>query len=208
MKKKIKIVIDCGHGGIDPRTKKYTTAPSKQAMVGGEMIHEGVINRTIGGMLAHLLKWDSQYDFEVIFSVHPDDHRDISLPHRVRVANQHPDALFISIHSNAFNGRARGYEIFTSKGQTNSDKLAQCIFDRTMKVGSEFGLPMRKDKTDGDDDKEVDFYVLKKTKGTAVLIECFFFDNVQDLGLYRNEYFLGKFVSAQFNGIKDYIKTL
>lgn len=202
MKKIKQIVIDCGHGGID-KNGKYTTAPAKQAKVDGKMIYEGVINRTIGGMLAHLFQWDG---YEVIFTVDPNDSRDISLDHRVRVANKYPKALFLSIHCNAFNGKARGFEIFTTKGQTKSDELAQEIYNEVDKVSKDFNGVMRPDNSDGDSDKEVDFYVLRKTKGIAVLIECFFFDNKEDLELFNNKEHLVKLVSALYKGIINYIE--
>jgi N-acetylmuramoyl-L-alanine amidase len=193
----MKIVIDCGHGGID-KNGKYTTAPSKQALVNGKMVHEGVLNRTIGGMLAHLLEWAGH---EVIFTVHPNDSEDVSLSHRVRVANANTDALMVSVHCNAFNGLARGFEIYTSVGDTPSDPIAQRIYDSVNKIAPGYMLPMRKDISDGDSDKESDFYVLRHTKGSAVLIECFFFDNTIDYDLYQQEKFLTDMVTALYKGI-------
>ena len=193
----MKVIIDCGHGGID-KDGNYTTAPDKQAKVNGKWVYEGLLNRTIGGMLAHLLQWDGH---NVIFTVHPNDSRDISLSQRVKVANANTDGLFVSIHCNAFNGSVRGFEIFTTKGETNSDKLAERIASEVEKVVKPYGLPLRFDNTDGDKDKEVDYYVLRKTKGVAVLVECFFFDNIQDMALFNDKDFLGKFVGALYRGV-------
>lgn len=196
----MKYIIDCGHGGIDPRTGKYTDTAIKvrQSVVNGKTYYEGVINRTIGGMLAHLLEWAGH---EVIFTVHPNDHRDLSLAQRVRVANRHPDGIFVSIHCNGFDGRAKGFEVWTSVGDTKSDKVAQNIYDKVEALSKPFGLKMRFDKSDGDSDKEKDYYVVKKTKGSSVLIECFFYDNAEDISLYHNEEFIKKFVSALYKGL-------
>ena len=62
-------------------------------------------------------------------TVDADDSRDLSLAYRVRVANQYnsKETIFISIHSNAFNTKAKGFEIYTSKGVTQSDFLAESI---------------------------------------------------------------------------------
>ncbi len=199
----MKIVIDVGHGGV--KDGVYTTAPSKQAFVNGKWMFEGVTNRFIGGMLGILLGWDGH---EVIYTVHPDDPRDLSLPYRVRVANQHPDALFISIHNNAFNGTARGFEIFTSKGTTKSDDLATAIGERVRSLYQNLNLKLRFDFSDGDLDKEADFYVLKRTKGVAVLLECLFFDNPQDAKLLSDVEFLKSLVSAIYHGVNDYIKSI
>ena len=193
----MKVVIDCGHGGIDEKGN-YTTAPSKQAMVNGVMVHEGVLNRTIGGMLAHSLDWGGH---EVVFTVHPNDSKDVSLRERVRIANNNSDALMVSIHWNAFNSVVRGFEIYTSVGDTGSDPIAENIFNEVNKIAPEYDLPMRKDISDGDNDKESDFYVLRKTKGTAVLIECGFFDNDKDYGLFKDEKFITDLVQAIYIGI-------
>lgn len=197
----MKIIIDCGHGGLDANGN-YTTAPKKMAKVNGKWVYEGVINRHIGGMLGHLLSWDGH---EVIYTVHPNDSRDLSLAYRVKVANQHPDALFISIHNNAFNGTARGFEIFTSKGNTKSDKLAASIGNEVKKLYDRMNLKLRFDFSDGDLDKEADFYVLRKTKGVAVLVECLFFDNAEDFKLLDDVNFRKEFVAALYWGVRKYI---
>jgi len=187
-----KIILDAGHG---------TYSEHKSAIVNGKKVYEGFINRQIAGMLGHLLEWDG---YKVIYTVHPSDDRDLSLSWRVRVANQHPNAPLISLHSNAFNGQVRGWEIFTSKGHTKSDYLATCIYNEVAKVTTD--IKMRTDFTDGDADKEVDYYVLRKTKGVAVLIETLFFDNVQDYALLDSLDFRQKIAAAYYKGIVKWIK--
>jgi N-acetylmuramoyl-L-alanine amidase len=189
----MKVVLDPGHG---------TYSEHKSHVVNGKKIYEGLINRQFAGMLGHLLKWDGH---QVVYTVHPDDDRDLSLAWRVRVANQHPDALFISLHSNASpNHNARGWEIFTSRGHTKSDYLATCIYNEVAKVHAD--VKMRTDYSDGDADKEADFYVLRKTKGVAVLIETLFFDQPDDVALLEDLAFRQKMVAAYYNGIKEYLK--
>ncbi len=194
------IIIDYGHGAIN-EDGIYTTAPSKQAMVNGVMIHEGVINRDIGHKLYHALK-DEGYN--VAETVRYDDPTDVSLGERVRIANTYDNAILISIHCNAFNGKAHGFEIFTTRKQNKSDILAECIADR-LEPFEEKGLVMRFDETDGDKDKEADHYVTKYSKHWATLVECFFFDNAGDLELYANKEWLKDFIEALRDGIIDYI---
>jgi N-acetylmuramoyl-L-alanine amidase len=90
----------------------------------------------------------------------------------VRKANQYPDAaLFVSIHFNA--GGGRGCECFTWKGR--KIKQAAAICDEL----SKFGFRNRGVK-DGSG-----FYVIKKTKIPAILVEVCFVDNKQDCEQYR-----------------------
>lgn len=194
------ILIDCGHGGID-QDGNYTTAPSKQAMVNGEMIHEGVINREIGRALHKLLTLDG---YNVAAIVDYDDPTDVSLGERVRISNTYDKAILISIHCNAFNGKAHGFEIFTTRKKNKSDILAECIAD-SIEPFEQKGLVMRFDESDGDKDKEADHYVTRKTKHWATLVECFFFDNAGDIELYRNPAWFNDFVEALRDGIVNYI---
>jgi N-acetylmuramoyl-L-alanine amidase len=164
-------LLDAGHGGLI--NGRYVTAPKKMfKFPDGVTIYEGVINRHITDKLAVLLK---EADIEYWFIHDPQD--DNSLQVRVAKADnaytKDKRCIFLSIHSNA--GAGSGFEIFTSKGQTKSDKIAQIFCEVYKKHFPEY--PMRSDKLDGDDDKEEDFYVLRKTDCPAVLVENLFFDN-------------------------------
>lgn len=194
------IILDYGHGGIDSEGN-YTTAPSKQALVNGEMIHEGVINRNIGYMVHKLLVLDG---YNVEETVAYDDPADVSLEERVDISNSIDDAILISIHCNAFNGNARGFEIFTTRKVNESDNLAQCIAD-SIEPLEDTGLVMRFDESDGDKDKEADHYVTRKTKHWATLVECFFFDNAEDIALYRDSEWLEDFCVRLKDGIVKYL---
>lgn len=64
---------------------------------------------------------------------------------------------------------ARGFSIYTTKGKTNSDIIAEIIMKQLMSDFPE--LKTRVDKSDGDLDKEENFTVLVKSNCPAVLIE-------------------------------------
>lgn len=166
-------LIDAGHGGVD-MFGNYVTAPKKMFDHGDFKVYEGVTNRAIAEKLAIKLS-GACIDFEIIH----DEVEDISLGSRVAKADslhaQHRNCVYLSIHSNA--GGGRGIEVFTSKGQTKSDKIAQIFFDVFEKTGK---WKMRKDQRDGDDDKEANFYVLRKTDCPALLVELLFFDNREE----------------------------
>ena len=97
--------------------------------------------------------------------------------------------FLVSIHNNAAgNGnnwmQARGFEIYTSKGQTLSDKFASIIFQGLRDDFPNFKARM--DISDGDEDKEENFTVLMGNY-SAVLLEWLFQDNQQDVELLANE---------------------
>lgn len=201
------IILDFGHGGLD-KNGKYTTRGKMHKFSASEIAYEGVINREIGG-LVHAYLRSSQPELNIITTVGADDARDLSLSYRVRVANQfNPrETIFISIHSNAFNGKAGGFELYTSKGITKSDALAESIANQIEPFYKELKLRLRYDLTDSDKDKERDFYVLRKTKCPAVLIECLFFDNYDEYKLLIDPEFQKELAWRIYKGIIQFVQT-
>ena len=135
------------------------------------------------------------------------------LTRRVRYVNQlcahrHTErCIYVSIHVDAASSgewkNAGGWTAYTSPGDTLSDILATYLYEAAekhlagyaakMEEGKKKGLygqnqkPFRKDTTDGDPDKEANFYVLVRTKCAAVLTENFFQDNKADVAFLTSE---------------------
>lgn len=126
------------------------------------------------------------------------NNNEIGLWERVRLENEIRSPAFVfSLHNNAAgNGKewklARGVEIWTSRGQTESDQYATAIYERlqkefpTIHAGFDKNVFWRKNTTDGDIDKEENFTELM-SKHPAVLLEWLFQDNVDDVELLSND---------------------
>jgi N-acetylmuramoyl-L-alanine amidase len=197
------IILDFGHGGLDNKGN-YTTAPAKMfKFPNGQIACEGVINRQIGALIEIFLR--SHPDLNVVNTVKYSDPRDLSLSQRVAVANKYPpnDSVFVSIHSNAsVQHNASGFSIYTTRGVTKSDQLATSIGQQVRQYFEKLNLPLRFDfYTDGDLDKEADFYVLRKTHCPAVLLECLFFDFWDDFVLLKDPTFQKEFAWYVSKGI-------
>lgn len=187
-------LLDNGHGGV---TKEgvYTTCPNwkkddpstwhKMWVHDDVPIYEGEFNRLL---VDEIFKQSRDYDFDLVNLV--PEVEDVSLRERVNRANSYyetitKDCIFVSIHGNAFNTSATGIEVFTSKGETESDPIAEVI---AISLGKWFpSQAMRWDLSDGDKDKEANFYVLKNTDCPAVLTENLFFDNPSDAEIMMSE---------------------
>ncbi|MCF6265246.1 MAG: N-acetylmuramoyl-L-alanine amidase [Desulfuromusa sp.] len=158
MKKRPLILIDPGHGGNDPG------AVAKNCT-------EASINLRIAQQLGPML-----------FSEHFDVHftryfnQSVALSTRVQLADALRPALFLSLHCNsATSPGAKGLEVFTSLGQTQSDAVATQLLDALQ--CSFPASTLRTELKDGDRDKEANFYVLKNTRCPAVLVEMGFISN-------------------------------
>ena len=167
---KFNYIIDNGHGGIIDGV--YQTG-GKRAKFGNEHIYEGEFNRKVSEHVCEMLE-----DLAIDHTLLVPEESDISLSERVRRTNHihsNNKSILISIHANA--GGGTGFEIFTSKGQTESDIVASQMF-RAFKNAFQM-LRARSDKSDGDSDKEAQFYILKKTTCPAILVECAFMDTYE-----------------------------
>ena len=95
-----------------------------------------------------------------------------NLANIVAKCNTHEVDLDISIHFNAFNGKANGVEVYIYNDKTK--EIAKRICDNI----SELGYENRGVKYGQD------LYVLRKTNSKAILIECLFCDNKGDTDKY------------------------
>jgi N-acetylmuramoyl-L-alanine amidase len=190
-------ILDAGHGGI--KNGQYTTAPAKMhTFEDGVTIYEGAVNRAIAKMVYEELQ-KKDIDFALVY----DDVEDTPLSNRVTLADnvyrKDKRAIYLSIHSNA--GGGSGFEIFTSTGQTKSDKVANVFFETYQKFFPNFKF--RKDLSDGDADKEADFYVLRKTDCPALLVENLFFDNRNEAEFLLSEAGLRKIATCIVHCIEN-----
>lgn len=168
------VLLDNGHGSVI--NGKYQTR-GKRKVWGNEFIYEGEFNRAIvNGIIEQLVP------LRIPFVNIAPEYRDVRLETRVRRANRYParDCFYLSIHSNA--GGGHGSEVFTSPGDTKSDKIAT-IFGEEYK--RQFpNNKLRTDFSDGDLDKERRFYVLTRTRMPAILTENFFMDNYDEFNTF------------------------
>ena len=161
------ILLDNGHGGVINGV--YQT-PGKRSpkWKDGSQLFEGEFNRVIVNGIIHKL---AQLNIPYV-NITP-EYGDISLETRVKRANEYPDSVLISVHSNA--GGGNGFEAYTYYGTSQSDTYATYMYEEFIK---EFPTSkVRTDYIDHDIDKESNLYILRKTIMPAVLTENFFMDN-------------------------------
>lgn len=193
-------LLDPGHGGMI--NGRYTTAPAKMHIFKEEgfAIYEGVFNRKVTAFLMESLTEHGIPFYDVVNS-----NEDVPLSTRVQRANRYAEqakqrgqrCLYLSIHGNA--GGGTGFEVWTSKGETESDQYATIFGEELMA-----GFPEQKyraDYSDGDLDKEEQFFVLRKTFMPAVLTENLFMDRLEDARLMMSGEGQRRIADAHFRAI-------
>lgn len=97
-----------------------------------------------------------------------------SLRKRASKANQEGVNLFVSIHFNSFNGKARGSEVFAVSNASKA--IANSVLTEITKLG----FPSRRVKS-------ANYFVLKNTNMPAILVECCFCDSAKDMAIFDAE---------------------
>ena len=190
-------ILDNGHGGMIGGS--YQTKGKRSPDWNRGILYEGMFNRWVVNRLIERLDRES-----IPYHHASPEMIDVGLGERVSRANKihgkDPNVYLLSIHANA--GGGTGIEGFTSKGETKSDEIAQ-VFLKNFKDDFEEFMKMRFDTTDGDFDKEEDFYVLRNTNCPAVLIECGFMDHHKDYEMLWSESYADKLVDSLIKSIKS-----
>lgn len=196
---KPKILLDAGHG--------FDT-PGKRSPDG--VLREYLWNREVAELLYHVLQ-GMGYDVDYVVT----ETNDIPLKTRVRRVNDvcktlgSKNVLLLSIHGNAAgNGgwmNAQGWSCFTTEGNTESDKVATCMYKAFEEDFKD--RKIRYDRSDGDPDWEKAFYILRHTYCPAVLIENFFYDNKEECQFMLKQETKVRIAKAIAKGVNYYVNS-
>lgn len=184
MKKPI-ICIDPGHGGKDP------------GAVGPGGLKEADVVLSVALMLAARLLPIAEVVLTRKSNVY------LTLSERAEISNAVGPDLFLSLHCNSAANPARGFEVFTTPGQTLADSFASDLFHAYHEEFPE--LSARLDNRDGDPDKEASFAVLRETDAPAALFELEFIHTEEGSAFLRSAINQGRMVKALEAGIRRHL---
>ncbi len=196
MNQKLIPILDNGHGDNTPG--------KRSPQFGGNLpiLYEWEFNRDIVKRIAAMCT-NAGIKYRVLV---PEDN-DVSLQARCERANRiysetGGKCFLLSIHANA--GGGTGWECYTTKGKTKADGIAEILaFQWSWEFGNEW--PLRADYSDGDADKESQFYILRYTKCPAVLSENLFMDNYKDYQFLMTDAGRERIAKVHFEAIKTLI---
>ncbi|NLC51368.1 MAG: N-acetylmuramoyl-L-alanine amidase [Firmicutes bacterium] len=159
------LVIDPGHGGKDPGAVSNN-------------LKEKNLNLLLAQLVADKL---SAYDLKIILTREADT--TLGLAERVKIANRSGADFFLSLHVNA--GAGEGFESFihtSCSAQSQASAYQSCLHRQIMA-----GLAKHKIRDRGK--KRANFYVLRKTKMPALLLENLFLDHPREAKLWQTKGF-------------------
>lgn len=191
-KKEITIVIDSGHGGIDP----------------GKIAADGTLEKDINLSIAlKLQKYLQASDIHVVMTRTSDtglydenasNKKVQDLKNRISLMEETNADLAISIHQNSYSDSAiHGAQVFYYTTSNSGKILAETLQDALVK-----GLdPSNKRKAKANDN----YYLLKKTGCPIVIVECGFLSNPNEAALLNSESYQDQIAWVLHMGILQYI---
>ena len=193
------IIIDAGHGGFD----------------GGAIAHDGTVEKDINLNISLILtEFLKSAGYEVITTRSTDTGTDDNssdsiskrktsdLRNRLNIMNNNPDAIFVSVHLNKFtSSTANGAQVFYSKNNTLSASLGQSIqseFKKLLQPNNDRVIKMGTSST----------YLLHKANIPAVIVECGFLSNLEELKKLKDPDYQSQIAFCIFCGIMNYSKSV
>ena len=190
-----RIVIDAGHGGIDGGATSCTG------------VLESYINLEIALRLEnvfHLLGYDTVMIRRTDESIYTQGNTIASqkvsdLKERVRIANETPGAILVSIHQNTYSdSRYRGAQVFYAK-DVQSKSLAQTMQQNIIDILNS-GSQRKSKQANG-------IYLLEHITCPGILIECGFLTNSEEEAQIRDADYQTKLCAVISSTISSYLAT-
>jgi N-acetylmuramoyl-L-alanine amidase len=181
----MKICIDAGHGGIDPGA--VGTTPFR--------LDEKTITLALAAHLEEALETRGHW---VVLTRRHD--RTLPLADRAAYANQRGAELFISLHLNAATDpTAEGIEVFHFPGSAAGQQFGEQVL-----AALATAFPDHRNRGL----KSAQFVVLRDTAMPAILVECEFISNPQQLRFLANPAHWDLLAQAIANGLEPQLAVV
>lgn len=189
------VILDAGHGGedggaigVDKKTLEKDVNLSVSMYLGKLLESDGV--NVIYTRTEDVLLYDRNVDYD-------GRKKSLDLRARLDIAEQNPDAVFVSVHMNSFGDKKySGMQVYYSDSTEDGRILAE-----TLQKMARFLSPTNERKIKKANSS---IYLLDRAPGTAVLVECGFLSNYEECSLLSTEDYQKKVAFAIYRGIMDY----
>ncbi|WP_347489966.1 N-acetylmuramoyl-L-alanine amidase CwlD [Desulfoscipio sp. XC116] len=187
------IVVDPGHGGIDPGSKGPTGVIEEDITL--EVSRKLVTVLAQAGAIV-LMTRESDMDLSDADGGRLITRKRQDLSRRVALANEHDADAFVSVHVNSFKSgpREHGAQTFYQPGSEDGQKLAASIQSELVRL-------LKNTKRQA---KAVDYYTTRNAKMSSVIVEIGFISNPNEEKLMCDVDYQGKLAYSIYSGLVKY----
>lgn len=189
------VVIDAGHGGDDPGKIGINGASEKD------------INLRIAGKLRQYLETDgirvvlTRETEDGLYDASASNKKVQDMKRRIEKIEQTDPVLTVSIHQNSYPEEyVHGAQVFYYNGSSGGEKLAGLIqtqLVRNLDPGNHRQIKPNES-----------YFLLKKTKGTIVIVECGFLSNAAEAEKLCDGIYQDRLAWSIHKGILQYINGI
>ena len=186
------IVLDPGHGGDDP------------GMIGESGINEKKLNLIYAKKLQALLEAAgyrvvlTRETEEGLYDVDAAHKKAQDMQRRIAIIAEEAPLITVSIHQNSYQDPAvSGPQVFYYEHSAEGEKLAKSIQDSMNSELSEARSRVEKSNSS--------YYILKRSQGTTVIVECGFLSNPEEEARLQEEAYQDRVCAAVCAGILQYL---
>ena len=190
-------IVDAGHGGEDA------------GAIADDGTLEKDLNLEIASLISGLLELNGNdvkmtretdtllYDYYDDLEDYTGQKKVYDLKNRLKIAEEYESSIYVGIHMNKFSqAKYNGLQVYYSKNNDQSVDIATKIKDNTK-------LYLQKDNKRAIKKADSSIYILNKASMPAVLIECGFLSNENELNNLKNEDYRAKLALTIFSSIID-----
>lgn len=190
----ITIVVDAGHGGIDPGKIGINNALEKDVNLAIAQKLER--NLRENGINVVMTRTDDNGLYE-----ETDSNKKVrDMKSRLAIIEEAQPVLAVSIHQNSYpDSSISGVQVFYYKDSTRSKEAAEILQAQLIKT-----LKPKKERAAKDNSS---YYLLKKTSVPIVIIECGFMSNPTEAKLLTHDDYQEKVAWAIYMGIMQVINS-
>lgn len=189
------VVIDAGHGGDDP------------GKIGINGVPERDVNLYIAEKLKKYLESDgisvvlTRENGNGLYDETASNKKVQDMKRRIEIIEETDPVLTVSVHQNSYPEEyVHGAQVFYYNGSGEGEKLALLIQNQLKK------------ELDEDNHRQIkpndSYYLLKKTKGTIVIVECGFLSNTEEAEKLCHDSYQDRVAWAIHKGILQYMNSM
>ena len=186
------VVIDSGHGGIDPGKKSDNGILEKDVNLSiAKKLQKKLIDTGFNVVM-------TREDENGLYSENDDNKKIADMKKRCQIIKDSKADIVVSIHQNSFQSQdVKGAQVFYYTHSGEGKKAAEIMQESLLVLDDTNHRKAKANDT---------YYLLKRTESPTIIVECGFLTNTEEAGLLKQEEYQKKVAEAIVAGIKAYME--